>query len=165
MPDRYGERDDFEIDDDEKMREAVDPLGLDEVADEIAQRRAHLSVVPPRRMTAEDREEVRKQRIARQISDATLRVQGIPGCGLCDSDGYMPTGMVCDHVDRSETHARGRHLVREAMGWDRSPAPRKRPIEGAHSPDSGRTGRPEPSSTRESSRDAQGRSQDAGVDV
>lgn len=165
MPDRYGERDDVEIDDEEKMRDAFDPLGLDEVADEIAQRRAHLSVVAPARMTPEAREEARKRRIARQISESTLRVQGISRCGLCDSDGYMPTGLVCDHVDRSRTYARGSDLVRSAMGWNRTQGSPNRSIEGAHSHDSGRTGCPEPSPTRKARRDAQGRSEAVGADA
>lgn len=38
----------------------------------------------------------------------------IANCGLCNPDGYRGT-TICDHVDRSSTHARGIQLVREAL--------------------------------------------------
>jgi hypothetical protein len=36
-------------------------------------------------------------------------------CQLCDSDGYRPTGTVCDHIDHAPAAARGMEKVRAAL--------------------------------------------------
>jgi hypothetical protein len=38
-------------------------------------------------------------------------------CSQCDENGYRPNGMVCDHIDRQLTAARGVANIRAAMGW------------------------------------------------
>ena len=43
--------------------------------------------------------------------------QTIENCDLCDDDGRKPNGMVCDHIDRRFTTAKGTKQVRETMGW------------------------------------------------
>jgi hypothetical protein len=46
---------------------------------------------------------------------AELRTAAIEACGLCDADGYLPTRVVCDHVDRVDTNARGMAACRAAL--------------------------------------------------
>jgi hypothetical protein len=41
----------------------------------------------------------------------------IPNCDLCDDEGRKPNGIICDHIDRRFTNARGAKQVRETMGW------------------------------------------------
>jgi hypothetical protein len=36
-------------------------------------------------------------------------------CALCDASGYRPNGIVCDHIDRSETARRGMALIRDVL--------------------------------------------------
>ena len=36
-------------------------------------------------------------------------------CELCDTSGYRPNGLVCDHVDRTETVRRGLALCRDVL--------------------------------------------------
>lgn len=36
-------------------------------------------------------------------------------CGLCDGDGYRPTGVVCDHVDRAAIAKAGSARCREML--------------------------------------------------
>ena len=36
-------------------------------------------------------------------------------CDLCDTSGYRPNGLVCDHVDRTETVRRGLALCRDVL--------------------------------------------------
>lgn len=36
-------------------------------------------------------------------------------CDLCDASGYRPNGLVCDHVDRTETVRRGLALCRDVL--------------------------------------------------
>lgn len=36
-------------------------------------------------------------------------------CQLCDTDGYRPSGTVCDHVDYSDIARRGMAKVRAAL--------------------------------------------------
>lgn len=44
-----------------------------------------------------------------------LTVAAIADCELCDEDGYRPNGVVCDHVDRTETARAGIAKVRAAL--------------------------------------------------
>ena len=44
-------------------------------------------------------------------------LQEIANCDLCDDDGRLKNGMVCDHIDRRFTNAHGSKQVREQMGW------------------------------------------------
>lgn len=36
-------------------------------------------------------------------------------CELCDTSGYRPNGLVCDHVDRIDTVRRGLALCRDVL--------------------------------------------------
>jgi hypothetical protein len=36
-------------------------------------------------------------------------------CELCDSAGYRPNRIVCDHVDRTEVARRGMALIRDVL--------------------------------------------------
>lgn len=36
-------------------------------------------------------------------------------CGLCDGDGYRPTGVVCDHEDRTDVGRSQREQIREML--------------------------------------------------
>jgi hypothetical protein len=36
-------------------------------------------------------------------------------CDLCDSSGYRPNLLLCDHIDRSETVRRGMALIRDVL--------------------------------------------------
>lgn len=47
-------------------------------------------------------------------SDAHLTASEIANCTLCDDDGYRGL-RVCDHIDRTETTARGMAAVRAAI--------------------------------------------------
>lgn len=76
MPDRYGERPDPELGDDE----------------------------PP--ATPEDFGPTQTE----------IRLAAIQACDICDEDGYRGA-TVCDHIDRTNTAARGINQVRQAMGW------------------------------------------------
>ena len=44
------------------------------------------------------------------------RAMLIAHCELCDDEGRRGA-ILCDHVDRTETYARGMDLVRAKMGW------------------------------------------------
>ena len=41
--------------------------------------------------------------------------QAIADCPLCDPDGYTTANRICDHIDRTETAARGRALVQAEL--------------------------------------------------
>lgn len=43
------------------------------------------------------------------------RARAIVECQLCDDDGYRNRSHVCDHVDRTETAARGIAKAREVL--------------------------------------------------
>ena len=48
--------------------------------------------------------------------DLQLKAEAITACDLCDPDGYVcGSNRVCDHIDHSETNARGMRLVRESL--------------------------------------------------
>lgn len=49
-----------------------------------------------------------------RIEAAQLRAHAVAACTLCDETGYR-NGVVCDHVDRTETAAAGAALVRAAL--------------------------------------------------
>ena len=53
-------------------------------------------------------------------TDTELRHQAITECTICDDDGYHGN-IVCDHIDRTETAARGIDQIRRAMGWNTQP--------------------------------------------
>ena len=55
---------------------------------------------------------------AQRVSASAARALAIAACDLCDDDGYTPTLSVCDHVDRTETNARGIAAVRAALAKD-----------------------------------------------
>lgn len=131
MPDRYGERDDDDP-----------PIEAD------AEVRRHLTGVPSRRLSAQEREEARQRRISCQLASSGLRAAGIARCLLCDDDGYTRNGMVCDHVDRRGTYSRGRELVRAAMGWAASPAAATTPVRVPQRDSPGRNGRSAPNPPR-----------------
>ena len=66
------------------------------------------------------------RRRAQAASDAAhqaaeLRAAAIRACGLCDPDGYLPTRVVCDHVDRVDTNARGMAACRAALAKPAEP--------------------------------------------
>lgn len=61
-----------------------------------------------------DREPTNIDSVPDDIWAAQIRAQAVVNCGLCDDEGYHGA-QVCDHVDRSETAARGAALVREAL--------------------------------------------------
>lgn len=44
-----------------------------------------------------------------------LTAQAINACTFCDSDGYRPTGVVCDHVDRAAIAKAGSARCREML--------------------------------------------------
>ncbi|OIN81644.1 hypothetical protein [Mycobacterium malmoense] len=44
-----------------------------------------------------------------------LTQAAIDDCGLCDPDGYRPSGVVCDHIDRTSIAAAGAARVRAAL--------------------------------------------------
>lgn len=138
MPDRYGERDEDD--------EATEPD-------------RHLAVVPSR-TRREERMQARQERIADQQTWAQIREAGIPGCLLCDDDGYTRNGSVCDHVDRTAVYERGRARVRAAMGWSNPTrsAPTGVTASQRHAP--GRTSRSAPNPPPEACEDAQRRSHD-----
>lgn len=52
---------------------------------------------------------------AARAETAAVRARAIAACGLCDDDGYTATHSVCDHVDRTDTNARGMAKVRAAL--------------------------------------------------
>jgi hypothetical protein len=58
--------------------------------------------------------EQREQARAHQREAAELRQRAIDACDLCDEDGYR-NGIVCDHVDRTETARAGRAAVTAAI--------------------------------------------------
>ncbi len=39
----------------------------------------------------------------------------IAECPLCNADGYTPANRICDHIDRTQTTARGRTLVQAEL--------------------------------------------------
>lgn len=51
-----------------------------------------------------------------------LRIQAIQNCELCDDEGYRGSA-VCDHIDRTDTAARGIAQIRAQMGWNSTPPP------------------------------------------
>lgn len=44
-----------------------------------------------------------------------LELAEITRCTLCDTEGYRPNRIVCDHVDRSASTASGRALVQAEL--------------------------------------------------
>ncbi|AOT25815.1 hypothetical protein SEA_TORTELLINI_70 [Mycobacterium phage Tortellini] len=71
-------------------------------------------------LTAEQREAEQaraRAEAAERAAAASARAMAIVNCELCDDDGYRD-GRVCDHVDHSETNARGIAMVRAALGKD-----------------------------------------------
>jgi hypothetical protein len=46
-----------------------------------------------------------------------LTRQAINDCQLCDTDGYTPTGRICDHQDHTTPAKRGIAAIRAQMGW------------------------------------------------
>lgn len=50
-----------------------------------------------------------------------LTPAAIAACTLCDEDGYTPAGRICDHRDRTATHARGIAAVRAALAKGPTP--------------------------------------------
>ncbi|HJT95555.1 MAG TPA: hypothetical protein VJ777_27050 [Mycobacterium sp.] len=58
-------------------------------------------------------------RSARSRAEVVAKCAAIARCHLCDEDGYR-RGLVCDHVDRTETARRGTQLVRDAMSTSRT---------------------------------------------
>jgi hypothetical protein len=61
----------------------------------------------------------RMQREGRELleqrqADADVAAMAVVNCGLCDDEGYRGP-VVCDHVDRTETSARGMAAVRAAI--------------------------------------------------
>lgn len=151
MPDRYGDSDD----DADTMREEYD---LEQVAEQARRKRSHLTSVRPTGNSRKDRDEAHRRRVADQLAAADRRVAGIPGCDLCDDDGELPTGFVCDHIDRTMTYARGRYLIRNAMGWDDTPTRLQPSTCPSHRAVTERTGNLDPNHPRPC-RDAPGRSQ------
>lgn len=63
---------------------------------------------------AEEQRE-RDRELERRAEAEEERQIAIKLCPLCDENGYIGLGSVCDHVDRRETHARGMALVREEL--------------------------------------------------
>jgi hypothetical protein len=162
MPDRYGD-----IDDGDELVEPVEPDprqepdALESALERVRQQRSHLTVVQPARNKREAQEEARRQRVAVQQAKAMMRDAGISRCRLCDDDGYTKNGCVCDHVDRRETYARGRYLVRNAMGWQQSTGTPMTAKNGPSEPAQRRTVPSEPNPTRKRSWGAQEQSQGA----
>lgn len=46
---------------------------------------------------------------------AHLTAQAIAKCRLCDDDGYRPTGVVCDHVDRTHVGQAQKAHIRKML--------------------------------------------------
>lgn len=61
------------------------------------------------------------ERDERLAAETEARSQAITNCPLCDGDGYNAAGRVCDHIDRTQTAARGRDLIRAALGGEAEP--------------------------------------------
>lgn len=151
MPDRYGERED----DDMELPPRMECPEIEAMAAQIRRQRSHLTVVRVPKNKREEREVARQQRILDQQTRAVMRAAGIPRCTLCDDDGYTATGLVCDHVDRRHTYARGKDLVRAAMGWTLPIGKPQTATRPPHGSSPGPTGLPEPNPHP---RAAQGRS-------
>lgn len=145
MPDRYGDPD--EPDEDER------PIIVDQTVVDFESRRldreaianqqresARLQKLAESRRThaplgRDQAEAIRKHRQAvTTTADQRRREQWIANCRLCDADGYRESGALCDHIDRSATHARGIALVRQTMGWDPPPEPTPLPVEAPAAP-------------------------------
>jgi hypothetical protein len=77
---------------------------IDELVDwQLRQREGAPSVVEP------------KTRDCAAMPEPHLQRDVIDACPLCDSDGYRPSGCVCDHVDRSEVAKRGMAKIRAVL--------------------------------------------------
>lgn len=113
MPNRYGDSDDEEYPGDPRL----ESQRIAEAARLARESRSHLRLVPDAKTRREQIEALRQRRIAEQKAREEARAAGIPDCTGCDDAGYRPSGLICDHVDRTGTVARGRELVRAAMGW------------------------------------------------
>ncbi|MEU9805049.1 hypothetical protein [Mycobacterium sp. NPDC050853] len=61
-----------------------------------------------------NREQQRAQREAEQQDALEAKLATIVVCELCDEDGYRG-GQVCDHVDRTQTAAKGAAMARAAL--------------------------------------------------
>lgn len=55
-------------------------------------------------------------------ADEVLREAVRSACILCDAKGYRPNGLVCDHIDRTETARRGSQQVRDVLDKLKRPA-------------------------------------------
>lgn len=65
-----------------------------------------------------EEEELQRERdreLVRRAEAEEERLIAIKLCPLCNEHGYRGVGLVCDHVDRRETHAKGMALVREEL--------------------------------------------------
>ncbi len=62
-----------------------------------------------------ERQREHDRELERRAEAEEERQIAIKLCHLCDEKGYRALGVVCDHVDRRETHARGMALVREEL--------------------------------------------------
>ncbi|MDQ2628401.1 MAG: hypothetical protein M3Y90_15585 [Actinomycetota bacterium] len=85
MPDRYGTPDD----------ETPDPIATAAQAAEQARRAREIA-------------------LEARHAELELESQERANCPLCDDAGYR-NGIVCDHIDRSETHRRGIEACRAAL--------------------------------------------------
>lgn len=61
-------------------------------------------------------QEAARARVAEQQASVETKLDSIDNCAMCDKYGYRPNSLVCDHIDRTETAARGIAKVRESLG-------------------------------------------------
>lgn len=56
-----------------------------------------------------------QQQYEARRADEVLKEAVRTACVRCDNQGYRPNGLVCDHVDRTETVRRGSEQVRRVL--------------------------------------------------
>lgn len=135
MPDRYGDRDDDDdviidqtIVDFESRRLDRESIAAQQRQAERSKRLAETRSTHASLGTDQAAAIKRHRQQVTTTADERRRVQWIANCTLCDDDGYRPgSATLCDHIDRSASHARGMALVRATMGWDDPAGPPPEP--------------------------------------
>lgn len=51
--------------------------------------------------------------------NAHMAPHAVAHCELCDDEGYRPSGVVCDHIDRTDIARRGVQACRDALAKDK----------------------------------------------
>jgi len=105
MPDRYGDED--QVGDFDSRRRARESA---EAVERARQQRERLGETRTAHagLTSQQADAVRAHRhtVTTQAEKRRNQIR-IANCQLCDTDGYTPNGVVCDHIDHTETNQRG----------------------------------------------------------